>query len=191
MIDERVIYLVFVIDLLAGLSYAIETFRGRVKPNRMTFLIWSLAPMVAFLSMIKQGVGTPAMTTLAASLSPFVVFVATFVNKKAYWKLGTVDFVCGALSILGLILWQVTKVGNLAIVFSLLADGFASFPTVLKAYTNPETENGPLYLVTTFSGTISILALKSYSFEALAFPVYMITVTFLIFVFATFRKKAS
>jgi len=50
------------------------------------------------------------------------------------------DLICGILSLVGLVLWMITKVGNVAIFFSIVADGLAAVPTLVKAYKYPDTE---------------------------------------------------
>lgn len=78
--------------------------------------------------------------------NPLLIFLASFVNKKAYWEISKLDLSCGALAIAGLVLWLITGTGNLAIFFSILADGIAAIPTVIKSYHKPETENPNVFL---------------------------------------------
>src|SRR5829696_4753108 len=109
-----------IIGSIGALSYIIDTIKGRVKPNRVSFLLWSIAPFVAFAAMLKQGVGISSLMTFSTGFLPLLVFMASFVNKKAEWKITRFDLVCGFLSLIGLALWLITKVGNVAITFSIL-----------------------------------------------------------------------
>ena len=84
-----------------------------------------VAAFTVFAAEIKQGVGIESLIPFISGLFPLLIFLSSFVNKKAYWKITKFDVGCGLLSVLGLILWQVTKVGNIAIAFGILADGFA------------------------------------------------------------------
>ncbi|HLO13486.1 MAG TPA: hypothetical protein VK206_01565, partial [Anaerolineales bacterium] len=129
-----------ILGSIGTLAYIIDTIKGRVKPNRVSFLLWSIAPFIAFAAMLKQGVGISSLMTFSTGFLPLLVFIASFVNKKAEWKITRFDLVCGFLSVIGLALWLITKVGNVAIIFSILADGLAAVPTIRKAYYYPETE---------------------------------------------------
>jgi hypothetical protein len=133
-----------IIGTLIGASgavvYLIKTVKGKVKPNRVSFLLWSVAPFIAFFAQINQGVGLEALMTFSTGFLPLTVFIASFVNKKAEWKLTWFDLICGILSLMGLVLWMITKVGNVAIFFSIIADGLAAVPTIVKAYKYPDTE---------------------------------------------------
>jgi hypothetical protein len=188
MIDERFTILGSIIAMIGGLSYLIATIKGRVKPNKVSFLLWSFAPLIAFAAQIKEGVGfLLALITFVAGIEPFLIFVASFLNKKAEWKLNRFDLACGAVAVLGLILWQITKTGNIAIGFSILADGMAALPTIIKSFNYPETESGWPYFTTVISAVITLLAVKNYSFITIGFTVYLFTVCLIIFVLVQFK----
>ena len=43
--------------------------------------------------------GSQALLTFTVGFGPLVVFAASFVNPKSVWKLGRLDYTCGALSV--------------------------------------------------------------------------------------------
>lgn len=177
-----------IIQFLGGLMYLIDTIKGRIKPNKVTWLLWAIVPFIAFFAEVKQGVGILSLTTFIVGFNPLLIFLASFVNKKAQWRLGIFDLVCGFLSILGLFLWFTTKVGNLAILFSILADVLAGLPTIVKAYENPETENDLPFTMGTISAIIAILTIRKWDFQYYGFPVYLFFVNLLIAVVIRFRS---
>lgn len=174
MIDERFIYLGALLNLLGGLDYLRDTLKGKTKPNKVTWFFWALAPLIAFTAQIQQGVGLTAIMTLSVAISPLLIFIVSFINKQAYWKITTFDLVCGGLSLCGLILWGLTREGNLAITFSILADLLASLPTLIKAYKAPETESSLIYLLSGVNGLIAVLALNTWTFAYYSFPLYIL-----------------
>lgn len=119
--------------------------------------------------------------------SPLLIFLASFVNKKAEWKLGSFDFICGTLSLIGLALWYITRVGNVAIMFSIIADGLAALPTIVKSYNYPETENGWVYLAAAISASLTLLTIKIWNFAHWGFPAYILIVTLIIFSLVQFK----
>ena len=48
MIDERFVYLGVILSIYGSLSYLIDTVKGKVRPNRISWLFWALAPLIAF-----------------------------------------------------------------------------------------------------------------------------------------------
>lgn len=167
--------------------YLKQTLKGNVKPNRVTFLLWSLIPFIAFSAQIKQGVGMEALMTFSTGFLPLTVFIASFVNKQAEWKLTRFDLMCGFLSLLGVALWMITKVGNIAILFSIVADGLAAVPTVVKAYKYPETEIAWPWIATAFGVVLTLLTLSTFTFANCGFIIYILALNILIYLLVQFR----
>lgn len=157
-----------------------DTIKGRVKPNKVSWLLWSVAPLIAFVAMIKQGVGITALATFIVGFVPLVIFIASFFNKEAKWEIGKLDVICGILSVIGLTLWLVTKVGNIAIIFSILADGLAAVPTIVKSFHFPDTENSTIFFFGVINSIIALLAIVDWNFQSFGFPLYLLFVDFII-----------
>lgn len=189
MINQNFIYLGALIFFLGSIGYFVETIKGKVKPNRVTWFLWGLAPMIAFFAQIKQGVGLQSLLTFMVGFVPFLILLASFINKDSYWKLKKFDLICGLLSIIGLIMWQITKVGNIAIFFSIIADLLAGWPTTVKSYNHPETENYWLYLGNAVFALITLLTIKAWTFETYSFSLYMFIITLTTFFILKFKIK--
>ena len=187
MLNEKFVILGAILGFLGALSYLIDTLKGKTKPNRVSWFIWALAPLIAFTAEIKQGVGLQALMTFMVGFNPFLIFLASFVNKKAVSKISRLDLVCGGLSITGLIFWQMTQVGNIAIAFSIFSDALAGVPTIIKAYKFPETENYQVFLMANLNALITLLTIKVWNFEHYAFPIYIFLICFLLFVLIKFK----
>ena len=125
--------------------------------------------------------------TFSTGFLPFTVFIASFVNKNAEWKLSRFDIVCGILSIIGLILWMITKVGNIAIFFSIVADGLAAIPTIVKAYKYPDTEIAWPWIATVFGVVLTLLTLTNLTFANSGFIIYILIMNIVIFGLVQFR----
>jgi hypothetical protein len=91
------------------------------------------------------------------------------------------------LSFLGLGLWYITKEGNIAILFSILADGFAAVPTIIKSYYHPETETSKVYLLAAFNAAVTLLTIKVWSFAHYSFPLYILILCVLLFILIKFK----
>lgn len=172
---------------LGSIAYVVDTVQGKIKPNRVSFLLWSIAPMIAFSAQITQGVGLEALMTFSTGFLPLTVFLASFANKQAKWSLTGFDLVCGTLSIMGLLLWMITKVGNVAIFFSIVADGFAAIPTIVKAYRYPDTELAWPWMATVIGIILTLLTLSTFTFANCGFILYILTVNTLIYLLVQFR----
>lgn len=184
-------YLVFLgaaVQLIGSLFYAKETLSGNARPNRITWLMWSVAPLIATVASLASGVYWAVLPVFMAGFGPFLVFLVSFINPKSYWKLHTFDYICGLLSILALILWGITKNPLIAIIFSIASDGFAALPTIIKSWKYPATESVGIYVAGLFSALTSFSALRMFNLSEMAFPVYLVFIdSFLII--ACYKQK--
>jgi hypothetical protein len=183
-------YLVFAAafaSLLAAFAYIHSMFRGQTKPNRITWLLWSIAPFIAAAAAVSSGVGWAVLPVFMAGFCPFLVFFASFFSRKAYWKHTPFDYFCGALSAAALVLWYLTSDPNTAIVLAIASDALAAAPTLIKAWHNPETESVWPYLAGVFGPLTSFLAAATWGFSELAFPIYLTAINAVLVVLVSRR----
>jgi len=173
MLPEYCAILGAIIGSLGGFYYLYETIVGEAQPNRITWLLWGIFPMVIFVAQRAQQVEGISWASFAAGFTPLLVVAASFFNKKAYWKSEPRDYGLMAAAILGIILWVLTDNPNLALLFSLLADVLASIPTLIKAYRHPVSESWIAYAISTFGFGISLLSVRAYTFENTIFVAYV------------------
>lgn len=162
-----------VIGSLGGLYYLYETIAGRAQPNRVTYLLWGIFPLVIFVAQRAQGVTGLSWTSFVAGFMPLLVVAASFFNRKAYWHTERRDYYLMAAAIAGLVLWAITDEPNLAILFSLLADLLAGLPTVIKSARHPRTESWLAYAISAVGFGISLLSVQTYDFQNTAFVAYV------------------
>ncbi|HBQ50824.1 TPA: hypothetical protein DD690_02485 [Candidatus Daviesbacteria bacterium] len=187
MLNENFVIVGAILNLIGSLNYLVATIKGGVKPDRVTWLLWSVIPFIAFTAQIKQGVGLQSLMTFMTGFTPLMIFLASFANKKSFWRLGRLDIICGTLSIAGILLWYITKTGNTAIIFSIIADCLAAIPTIIKSYHAPETEDYKIYLLGSLAAAITLLTIKTWSFAYFGWPVYILIVTLLLTVLIRFK----
>lgn len=175
-------------QLLGGAAYIKDTLWGETKPNRVTWFFWMLAPYIGTAAAIADGVGWAVLPVFMAGFVPMCVLLASFINKNAYWKLGAFDYACGAVSALALVLWYITKEPVVAVIFAATADGLAALPTLMKAWSHPETETNAVYTAALFGALTSFLAIQMWTPSEYIFPSYLVFIDSAI-LFSIYRKK--
>ena len=174
---------------LVGISsYIRDTLQGKTKPNRITWSIWALNGFIATFAAYSDGIRWAVIPVFMTGLATFLVFIASFVNPKAYWKLNIFDYVCAIFSLLALVFWAITKEPLVAIIFAIVSDIFATFPTIIKAWKYPQTESVSAYAVGLFNALTTFFALVAFNPSELAFPIYNVTVNAVV-IFALHRSK--
>ena len=186
---EILLVLGAIVNLIGISSYIFNTIKGRTKPNRVTWLLWSVAPMIAFFAALSEGITWGAIPTFMSGFGPLLVFISSFLNKKAYWKLTSTDYICGAMSVIALILWAITKEANLAIVFAILSDGLAAIPTLIKARKDPFSETITPYIIGMIFQSFTFMTVKNWEFSEFGFSLYLIIINFILTSTILLRKK--
>jgi hypothetical protein len=176
MISVNFVYLASGIGVLGGAFYLRDTLRGTTQPNRVTWLLWAVAPLLAAAVEFHEGVGLRTLTTFVVGFMPLLVFIASFHNPKAMWKIGKLDYACGVLSVAGTLGWLLTRSGVVAIVAAIAADGLAALPTVVKSWTNPESESVSSYLGALLNTGILLLTVDHWTTAQVAFPLYIVCI---------------
>ena len=139
----------------------------------MTYLMWSIAPLIGASAAFSAGVTWATVPVFVCGLLPATIFVASYANPKSFWQLRSLDYACGFLSALALILWFVTKEPLVAVIFAIASDGFAAYPTLRKAWKYPESEYWPSYAASSLSALTSFMVAVHWDFMTLAFPTYL------------------
>lgn len=171
--SEYIVILCGLVNLIGSSARIWDTIQGRTQPNRTTWLLWALAPMIATAASLSDGAGWVALPIFISGFCPLLVFLGTFVNKGAYWKTTAFDYVCGGFSLVAMALWQITQNADWAIFFAILSDGLAALPTVKKSWTHPWSENAPAYFAAAVNAVSSFLVVSDFRFSHVGFPIYL------------------
>jgi len=123
--------------------------------------------------LLRGGAWWALLPVFLAGFGPFAILLSSFKNPAAYWKLGPLDYACGALAVLALVLWAVTADPVTAIIFSILADALAAVPAVIKSWRYPETETGFTYFVALCNVSLGLLVAPAYTFSQVGFLIYL------------------
>lgn len=178
MIDRHFAILAALVALTGSSGYALDTLRGRTQPNRVSWGMWAVAPLIAFAAELTEHAGLNALLTFAVGFGPLLVVIASFLDPHAYARFTRLDILCGALSLAALGMWALTGTGDVAIAFSILADLWAAIPTLRKAHRRPETESAKAFLFSAVGCVITLLTIVpgQWAFASYAFPVYILLI---------------
>ena len=163
-----------IINFVACLNYVRAILKGEATPNRVTWFLWALVPLIAAAAQLRAGVGISTLVVLSVGLGPACVVLASFVRGSGSWSLGPFDYACGACALAALALWAVTGEPVTAIALSILGDFAAALPTLRKAWLEPETENRSTYLISLAGMILGIFSVTQATFAGYAFNAYLV-----------------
>lgn len=167
------VYIAIAIRVFGGLSYFHGIFKGRAKPNPITWFVWSATAMVAFAAQLQEGIGLQAWVTFSLGITPLLVCITALFKSRSHSHFTPFNISCGILALVGIVLWQVTSNALLAIISSILADACGSIPTIVKGFRHPSSEYAPAYVLSVISMIITVSTLKNWQFASYAFPLYI------------------
>ncbi len=175
MIDPRFIYLGAAISLTGTVVYVRDTWRGTTAPNRVTWALWGLEPLLAFGVERQQHVGLASLMTLLLGLVPVVVLAVSFHDPLSVWRIGRFDVICGAISLVGLGVWTLSDEPTVALISFVAADAVAAVPTLRKAVLEPSTESWWTYVAGSLFAGITLLTLRVFTTAGALFPLSVLT----------------
>jgi hypothetical protein len=144
----------------------------KVKPQRATFLIWSILGAIVFFSQLAKGASNslwlPGLETFGA-IAIFILSIKYGVggfNKKDYMAL--------FIALIGLIIWYFTKEAAVALYLVIFVDASGLYLTIHKAYVLPKSETHLAWILSAVGGVFSLISVGSFSIILLSYPIYLI-----------------
>lgn len=171
------------------IPYTISIFRGTVKPNRISWFIWSVIGFAFWLITPATADQVTRMLTVIFWINPTLIFVLTLF-KGEYIKPDKLEKFSLLIGLCAIVIWLIFKnsSGVLPTVIAIAADFCALLPTLRFVMTTPD-EEAPLAWICFFLGSfIAVFGIEHYTLESLLLPVYMTIGTFLV-VFPLIRYR--
>ncbi|MFI5035367.1 MAG: hypothetical protein ACHQFZ_04090 [Acidimicrobiales bacterium] len=170
MIDPRFVYLAAALALYGVYDYVRATLRGDTLPNRVSWGLWGLEGVLAFVVEVQQHVGLAAVMTLMFGVVPIIVVVASFRGHHGVWRIDAFDIACGIISVLGVVFWGVVNQATVALVAFITADQVAALPTLRKSWLAPETESPKIFVTGVINCAVTLFTLKHFTTGGVIFP---------------------
>ncbi len=188
MLPEYLAYLAILFSLIGTSFYIRDIFRGKTKPNAVSWVIWMIAPFVGVFLELKAGAGLSVIPVAMAGFIPVLVIVAAIIKRNAVWRITNFDIFCGILSVIALVLYVLTRNTAISISFAIASDFLAGVPTLVKSWRFPETETAGAYIPGIVNNTIALFVIRHWTYSIYSFSIYFI-VENLAILFCIYHKK--
>lgn len=156
----------------AFLPYLRDTLFRTTRPQRASWLIWSVLSSIAFAAQVYEGASASLWFAGAQVAGTVNVFAASIFR-------GTGGITsrrdCAVLSVagIGLVLWYFTDTAAYALAITIAISLLGGTVTVAKAYARPESETGVTWLLSLFGSITAMFAVGTPDPVLLAYPVYL------------------
>ncbi|HMS92636.1 MAG TPA: hypothetical protein PJ993_03590 [Candidatus Saccharibacteria bacterium] len=148
-----------VVAFCSVIPYIVSIFRGKTKPSRSSYAIWSVVEIVWVTSYIAAGATTTKWTGIVFAISAVLIFILSL--KYGMGGLNAFDVPCLILAGIAILVWVTTKNPILADYMSTLAVFIGYLPIVKKAYLWPDTENTLSWALYAIATILTVAALTT------------------------------
>lgn len=174
------------IALIAFVPYIKSILERKTKPNKASWIIWSLVGIIIVGTYYAVGARDTMGVPLANVIGPLIIAALALKYGEEGWQ--KLDKVCLVGSFLGLIVWLLLNQPFVALVMTIFIDFLANLPTIRKSYFDPKSENRMTWILLLVANTINLFAIERWSFEIAAYPVFLCLTAGIIVVLLS-RKK--
>lgn len=177
------------LSALCYIPYIIGIFKRTVRPERASWLIWSVLTAIGFFSNLALGATDSLWLPGVQGVGVIIVFLLSI--KHGYGGLLRRDIVTLAASALILVTWYFTKQPVIAVYLATFIDALGGYLTIVKAYEAPETEAPATWAMSGTAGLFAMLAVGRLDAALLVYPFYIFLVNSAVFVAIFLGKRAK
>lgn len=163
-----------VLSTFAYIPYIIDTAARRTRPQRASWLIWSVLGSIAFFSQVFEGASSSLWFAGVQVSGTIIVFVLSIWVGQGRYLSRSDHAILGAASI-GLLLWYMTDNAAYALAITISISLLGGVATVVKAYNDPDSETLITWVVSFVASLCAVLSVGRLDFTLLAYPLYLFT----------------
>jgi len=171
MITQIFGYLSGIAILLSFVPYTKDILKNKTKPERASWLVWSILGFISFSSLFAKGATYSLFLAGGQALGDLFIFLLAI--KYGIGGFLKRDIVALIGCSIGLLLWFITKEALIALLIAILIDATGALLTTIKSYEQPSTETISSWWLTFIGGLFSCFSVGSFNPVLLIFPVYI------------------
>lgn len=156
-----------ILAVVQAIPYIVSILRGKTRPARASYAIWSVVQTISAVSYIASGATDTKWVPIVLTISAVVIFGLSI--KHGMGGFNKLDISCLIIAAIAIILWLTTDNPSLAVYASLVASSIAFLPVIKKSYLFPDTENTLSWTLYATAVLLNVCALTSLS-PAIALP---------------------
>lgn len=160
-----------VLSAACYVPYIYDIVRGNTRPERASWLIWSVLTAIGFFSNLAIGATNSLWLLAVQGIGVIIVFLLSL--WRGYGGLLKRDIVTLVAAGATLVVWRLTNQPVVAVYLSVLIDAMGGYLTVVKAYEAPETELLVTWILSGLAGACALLSVGKLNVALLAYPGYI------------------
>lgn len=159
------------LSLAAFIPYIVSTIKGKTKPNRATWWIWSGVGMMLGASYYASGAVNTIWVPISYVIGPLTTAIISIKYGEGGWA--KFDRICVIGAAISAVLWWVFNSPLIALIINLIIDFLGALPTVKKAYLTPNSESKSAWVLFLAGNVVNLFAIERWVFAIASYPIYM------------------
>jgi hypothetical protein len=160
-----------IVIIIGLLPYIRDILRKTTKPERASWLIWTVLGSIAFFSQLVKGATNSLWMTGIDTLAVAIIFLLSI--RYGEGGLMKRDIAALFVALFGLVLWYFTKEAAVALFLVIIIDMSGSILTVIKSYEDPGSETMIAWILAGLAGLLSAISVGSLNWILLSYPLYI------------------
>jgi hypothetical protein len=169
--------------------YIIAILKGEAKPERASWLIWSVLTAMGFFTQLAVGATHSLWLPGIQGIGVIVVLILSI--RYGFGGLLKRDVITLIAAAVTLFIWYVTDNAVLAVYLTVLINAMGAWLTIVKAYEHPESETLITWALSGTGGFFGLLAVGVYDLPILAYPFYIFICNFAVVVAMLLGRRRS
>lgn len=175
------------INVAGFFPYMLDILRGKTKPERAMWWIYSVLFIVLLIAQNGANAGWLLLATGSYIFSSVVIALLSI--KFGYGKFHRRHLISAVVAIAGLILWRLTDQPLIAILLVIIIDSAGFWLTLLKTWHAPHSETLLAWQMALLSYFVSLLSIRNWTLNVIIYPLYAILGGTAIVWIITHRRK--
>lgn len=174
MVDISTILIVLstTVVIIATAIYIISIVRGKARLHRTTRFVILIIVTLSAASLWTGGDRVAFWLASSYVVESIALFALSIKYGMGGWSKS--DIISLGIAIVGIFLWQVTETPLIGLLSSILGDFAGTFPTVLKTYRQPVTEDWRFWALDVVASVLTLSAIKTFTLQSFVYPAYLI-----------------
>jgi hypothetical protein len=173
--------------LATFLPYYINIARKKTKPHIFSWINWAFLTGLGFVLSLTNGGGEGAWIFGLQSAACLGIAVWALFKKEK--NIVRIDVIIFGAAIIITFFYVITKNAIISVALAAIIDCLGFVPTFRKSYLKPFDETALTYFLSFLSFLFSILALQSYNFVTMFYPLVLLITNNIFVVFLLVRRK--
>ncbi|MDH5355152.1 MAG: hypothetical protein OEY09_11985 [Gammaproteobacteria bacterium] len=166
-----------VVSIAANLPYVFETIKGSAKPERISWLLWSLLGATYFVSALFEN--GAVYFTFGELIGPVIILLLSI--KYGVGGNSRFDIISLAVALIAFVLLFNVEGVLISLLLALTVDAIGVILTIRKLKVDPTSESRTFWAMGVVASVLALLSLSEYNVETVLFPVYVLSISAVIF----------